>query len=45
MDGGSILVWPASMTTGYQGRLLALLLLLVVLGAVYLIVTAPILEL
>ena len=27
---------PASLTTGYQGRLVALLLLLVVLGAVYL---------
>ena len=36
---------PASMTTGYQGRLLALLLLLVVLGAVYLVVAAPLLEL
>ena len=33
------------MTTGYQGRLLALLLLLVVLGAVYLVVAAPLLEL
>jgi hypothetical protein len=36
---------PASVTTGYQGRLLALLLLLVVLGGVYLVVAAPILEL
>jgi general secretion pathway protein M len=38
-------VLPASMTTGYQGRLLALLLLLLVLGAVYLVVAAPLLEL
>ena len=36
---------PASLTTGYQGRLLALLLLLVVAGAVYLVVAAPLLEL
>ena len=36
---------PASLTTGYQGRLLALLLLLVVVGAVYLVVAAPLLEL
>ena len=36
---------PASLTTGYQGRLLALLLLLVVLGGVYLLVAAPILDL
>ena len=36
---------PASLTTGYQGRLLALLLLLVVLGAVYLVVAAPLIEL
>lgn len=36
---------PASLTTGYQGRLLALLLLLVVLGAIYLVVAAPLLEL
>jgi len=36
---------PASMTTGYQGRLLALLLLLVVLGGVYLVVATPLLEL
>jgi general secretion pathway protein M len=36
---------PASMTTGYQGRLLALLLLLAVLGGVYLVVAAPLLEL
>jgi len=38
-------VLPASLTTGYQGRLLALLLLLVVVGAVYLVVAAPLLEL
>jgi len=38
-------VLPASLTTGYQGRLLALLLLLVVAGAVYLVVAAPLLEL
>jgi len=38
-------VLPASLTTGYQGRLLALLLLLVVLGGVYLLVAAPILDL
>jgi len=38
-------VLPASLTTGYQGRLLALLLLFVVLGAVYLVVAAPIFEL
>ena len=36
---------PASLTTGYQGRLLALLLLFVVLGAVYLVVAVPILDL
>ena len=36
---------PASLTTGYQGRLVALLLLLVVLGAVYLVVAAPLIEL
>ena len=36
---------PASLTTGYQGRLLALLLLFVVLGAVYLVVATPLLEL
>ena len=36
---------PASLTTGYQGRLLALLLLLVVPGAVYLVVAAPLIEL
>jgi general secretion pathway protein M len=36
---------PASMTTGYQGRLLALLLLLAVLGGVYLVVALPILDL
>ena len=34
-----------SLPTGHQGRLLALLLLLVVLGAVYLVVAAPLLEL
>ena len=36
---------PASLTTGYQGRLLALLLLLLALGVVYLVVAAPLLEL
>jgi hypothetical protein len=36
---------PASLTTGYQGRLLALLLLLVVLGGVYLVVAVPLLDL
>ena len=36
---------PASMTTGYQGRLLAVLLLLVVLGGIYLVVALPILDL
>ena len=36
---------PASLTSGYQGRLLALLLLFVVLGAVYLVVAVPILDL
>jgi general secretion pathway protein M len=36
---------PAFMTTGYQGRLLALLLLLVVLGGVYLVVAVPLLDL
>ena len=35
----------ASLPTGHQGRLLALLLLLVVLGAVYLVVAAPLIEL
>jgi general secretion pathway protein M len=34
-----------SLPTGHRGRLLALLLLLVVLGAVYLVVAAPLLEL
>jgi len=38
-------VLPASLTTGYQGRLLALLLLLLALGVVYLVVAAPLLEL
>jgi general secretion pathway protein M len=38
-------VLSASLPTGHQGRLLALLLLLVVLGAVYLVVAAPLLEL
>jgi hypothetical protein len=38
-------VLPASLTTGYQGRLLALLLLLAVLGGIYLVVAAPLLEL
>jgi len=38
-------VLPASMTTGPQGRLLALLLLLLVLGAVYLVAAAPLVEL
>ena len=33
-----------SLPTGHQGRLLALLLLLVVLGVVYLVVAAPLLE-
>ena len=36
---------PASLTTGYQGRLLALLLLLLALGVVYLVVAAPLLDL
>ena len=36
---------PASLTSGYQGRLLALLLLLLALGVVYLVVAAPLLEL
>ena len=36
---------PTSLTTGYQGRLLALLLLLLALGVVYLVVAAPLLEL
>jgi len=40
-----VAVLPASLTTGYQGRLLALLLLLAVLGAVYLVVAAPLIEL
>jgi general secretion pathway protein M len=34
-----------AMPTGYRGRLLALLLLLVVLGGVYFVVAAPLLEL
>ena len=34
-----------SLPTGHQGRFLALLLLLVVLGAVYLVVAAPLIEL
>ena len=34
-----------SLPTGYRGRLLALLLLLVALGGVYLVVAAPLLEL
>ena len=34
----------ASLPTGYQGRLLALLLLLVTLGGVYLLVAVPILD-
>jgi Tfp pilus assembly protein PilO len=34
-----------SLPTGHQGRLLALLLLLLVLGAVYLVVAAPLIEL
>jgi len=38
-------VLPASLTSGYQGRLLALLLLLLALGVVYLVVAAPLLEL
>jgi general secretion pathway protein M len=38
-------VLSASLPTGHQGRLLALLLLLVVLGAMYLVVAAPLLEL
>jgi general secretion pathway protein M len=38
-------VLSTSLPTGYQGRLLALLLLLVVLGAVYLVVAAPLIEL